>query len=299
MGSNPLNIDPSFLSSITDTIKSIVDNVTTNLVDSIANPSTGVGSTPAGKVRRSDVLKQRWLDASLNYQSAPFELSRAEKNYYDYNRGEPGGNEVYNLIIIDRFAKNAKTLRQNSIDKQQEFMADLAQMLKQYQGEKMYADRTIQLLQLRQQENEDLKKKLEMYKRILQTSERKVVYEIKDTTGQHTYRRAMLFLYYSAVISYVIFGNFIPDQLYLNKSIDFILIIVCFIPLILNLIIKWVYIIGDVVAYWFHNRPYKDVYADLKNSDRDQFANNAEKKLPPPLVTPPPIDPLRVRAMME
>ena len=125
----------------------------------------------------------------------------------------------------------------------------------------------MQLLQIRKQENADLVKKIDMYNRVLQTSERKVVYQINDTEGLNTWRRVMLFLYYSTVVSYIIFGNFIPDKLYLNKFVWLLIVIVSLVPLILNLLIKWVFIIGEVLAFWFQTRARKDVYADLKGEE--------------------------------
>ncbi len=127
----------------------------------------------------------------------------------------------------------------------------------------MFSERTVQLLQVRQKENADLLKKMEMYERILQTSERKVVYEVKDADSLHTWRRGMLFLYYSAIVCYIIFGNFIPDKLYNNKSVWLIIVIVSLIPIILNLVIKWIFIIFSVLGYWFNELPHKDIYSEL------------------------------------
>jgi hypothetical protein len=249
------------MKSLSAKFTSLANSLSTGIVERLLNP---VGS-PVYIRNTQNKLKQKWTDASNNYRDAPFELSLAEKNYYQYNNGGNAkeGEDTYNVIIFDRFANTAEELKRNSIDKQQEFMADLTQSLKQYQGEKISAKRTVQLLETRQQENADLLKKQEMYNRILQTNERKVVYEINDTSSLYTWRRVMLFLYYSAIVCYIIFGNFIPDKLYVNKTIWLIIVIASLIPIILNLIIKWVFIIGDVLAYWFKERPYKDVLADL------------------------------------
>ena len=102
-----------------------------------------------------------------------------------------------------------------------------------------------------------------MFDRIVKTNERKVVYEENDTGGLHTYRRILLFFYYSAIIGYIIFANFIPDKLYLKYSVWVIIIIAAVLPIILNMLIKWIFIIGDVVVYWFKEIPHKDVYIDL------------------------------------
>ena len=240
-------------------ISTLVNSFSNGLIDKILNPP----GSPKYIKKKNEEYKRKWTDASNNYTNAPFELSLAEKNFYVYNSGEPGGDDIYNMTIIDRFANTANDLRQNSIDKQQEFMANLTESLNQYQGEILFSERTVQLLQVRQKENADLLKKMEMYERILQTSERKVVYEVKDADSLHTWRRGMLFLYYTAIVCYIIFGNFIPDKLYNNKSVWLIIVIVSLIPIILNLVIKWIFIIFSVLGYWFNELPHKDIYSEL------------------------------------
>jgi hypothetical protein len=240
----------------------LITSLSGGVADKILTPSGSTGTN------RDTVLRQKWTDASNNFRDAPFELSFAEKNYYHYNNGgnTAEGDVKYESAIIDRFAQTADELKKNSIEKQQEFMVDISQMLKQYQGQKLFSQRTEQLLKTRQKENADLIKKIEMYDRILQTSERKAVYEINDTSSHYTWRRVMIFLYYSAIVCYIIFGNFIPDKIYLNKSVWLMIVIASVIPIILSIIIKWVFVIGDVLAYWFKERPYKDIFADLNES---------------------------------
>lgn len=255
----PSTAQQSFISSLTTKITALANSLSSGIANKIMNPP---GSSGYKKTKTAE-LQGKWTDASNNYRDAPFELSLAEKNYYEYNNGEPDGGDIYNYTIIDRFANTANDLRQNSIDKQQEFMLNLTENLKQYQGEKIFSERTVELFKVRQQENADLIKKLDMYKKILQTNERKFVYEVKDSSSLYTWRRGMLFLYYSAIVCYIIFTNFIPDKLYLNKSVWLIILIVSLIPLILNLVVKWIFVIFDVLGYWFNERLPKDVYADL------------------------------------
>jgi hypothetical protein len=270
-------ISDDFIQNIASKMAKLVSNLTNNLAYNLKLSQDP--NSPTYVNNKNKLFKDKWTDASNNYKDAPLKLSLAEKNYFHYNKGASteDGDALYNMTIIDRFAGTAQELRQNSIEKQQEFMANLTQALKQYQGEMLFAERTEQLLQIRQEENADLTKKLDMYNRILQTSERKVVYETKSTTSLYTYRRVMLFIYYAAIVCYIIFSNFISDKLYLKKSIWVIIIIISLIPLILNLLIKWIMIIGDVIAYWFSKRPHKDMYADIKdgtyNNDMGKSTN--------------------------
>jgi hypothetical protein len=255
-----------------DSLSSKVDSLTKSISGATQTIFCPVGSE-CYRTQHTTLLNNKLDQARTSLQNAPLELSLAEKNVYEYNAGLEGGDDIYNTTIIDRFATTAQDLRQNSIDKQQEYMADLAQALRQYKAQVPLLKRTQELRQTRQKENANLIKKIDLYKKILQTNERKVVYENKDTSGIYMYRRAMLFLYYVAVVCYIIFGNFIPDRLYAKPSVWLIIVLVSIIPIILNMVIRWIFIIGEVTAYWFKNEmPHRDIYATL--SDDTSYSIN-------------------------
>jgi hypothetical protein len=228
------------------------------------------------KNKQNTLLKKILDDNQKIATNIPLELSQAEKNYYVYNGGLRGGEQVYEKLIIDRFAATADEFKKNSINKQQQFMAELIQSIKQYQSGLIFQSQMANLLKLRQSEQDDIKKNINYYQKILNTSERKVVYENKNSDTLYMYRRVMIFLYYAGLVCFIIFGNFIPDKLYAKWSVWLILIIVAAIPIILNTIIMWIFIIYDTASYWFSELPYKDVYNNL---------GNPADELPPP---PPP-----------
>jgi hypothetical protein len=250
----------SYINAISDKITTLAASISGVIGDQLLCP---VGSDCYINKKKID-LTNKLNKAQQNLKDAPLELSLAEKNLYVFNDGQPDGEFVYNTIIIDRFATTAEDLKRNSINKQQEYMSNLAQNLKQHQAELLFKTRTDELLKTRQNENDELHKKINLYDRILQTNERKVVYENNDMNSIYMYRRIMLFLYYGAIICYIIFGNFIPDKLYTKYSVWAIIIIVSIFPIILNLLMKWIFIIGSVIVFWFKKEmPYRDVYADL------------------------------------
>jgi len=157
------------------------------------------------KKKNSEKLQSIYDDAKDSLVNAPLEVSLAEKNLYLYNNGVDGGEYIYKNLIIDRFAKTAQELRTNSIQKQQDFMMDLSRVLKQYRIDVLSFEKTKKLLQTREEEKQKIIKNINMYDRIIKTNERKVVYEDKDADGLNIYRRVMLFIYYSVIISYIIF----------------------------------------------------------------------------------------------
>jgi hypothetical protein len=233
-------------------------------------------TSPAEITRLDSEYKTAYQAAQTNMTTAPINLSRAEKNYYVYNEGKSGGNQVYDALIIDRFAKTAQEFRTNSIEMQQQYMADLSQALRQYQAQSTFLAQSQKLLKTREEEHKIFKKNINYYQKIVETSERKVVYENKNMDSLYTYRRLMIFVYYAALIGFIIFGNFIPDKLYSKYTIWLILIIVAIIPIILNIVIKWLFIFYELLSYWFGELPHRDVYVNLGNP-------SDEKPPPPPL----------------
>jgi hypothetical protein len=226
------------------------------------------------KTKHDSGLKQKFDERTDILDNAQIELSRAEKNYYVYNEGKSGGQTIYKNMIIDRFATTAKEFKKNSIDRQQQFMADLSQALKQYQAQVIFQSQSAKLLRMREDEQANLIKNVNYYQKILQTSERKAVYENKNMDSLYMYRRMMIFVYYAAIICFIIFANFIPDKLYMNYTVWLLIVIAAIFPIILNILIKWIFIGYDMVSYYFAELPHKDVYMSLGKPSNEK---------PPPL----------------
>jgi hypothetical protein len=206
-----------------------------------------------------NLLKYKFEEKVAAKADIPYDLSEAERQYIIYKDGE----ESYNTMITDRFATTAQEYRKNSIEKQRLYMRDLTQILKQYQSERVMVIHTEDLLKQRTKENEDLLKSYYKFERIAQTNERKVVYENKDMEGLLTLRRILLFFYYLAIITYLVYGNFFQTEQYKEYSAWIILVIAVAIPFILNIVVKWLFVIKAYLSYLFTDMPYKDVYADL------------------------------------
>jgi hypothetical protein len=58
-------------------------------------------------------------------------------------------------------------------------------------------------------------------------------------------------------------------------SVWMIIVIASIIPIILNMVMRWVFIIGEVISYWIKNEmPYRDVYAELKDFNYTNTVSN-------------------------
>ena len=264
---------PAQLNGMVSNLGSAASTIGNLISSGSIGSGSGTGATPAFKSAHNSELYAIYVKSQTDLSNASIDLSRAEKNYYVYNGGQNGGGQKYNKLIIDRFAKTADQFKKNSIEMQQEFMANLSQSIKQYQAEVTFQGQSAKLLKLRRKENDDLIKNIDYYNKIVQTSERKVVYENKNMDSLYMYRRIMVFIYYAAIVCFIVFGNFIPEQLYFKYSVWLIIVIACIFPLILNMMVKWSVMIYEMLSYWFSGpdpfrqyRPhYTDVYKNLGN----------------------------------
>jgi hypothetical protein len=238
--------------------------------ESVMNLLTCPKGSACYKTKHNAELKRKFQERTDILNDAPIELSRAEKNYYVFNEGNPGGGNVYKNLIIDRFATTAHQFKTNSIDRQQQFMADLSQAIKQYQAETIFQAQSAKLLRMREDEQADLIKNINYYQKILQTSERKAVYENQNMDSLYMYRRLMMFTYYAAIVCFIIFANFIPDKLYMNYTVWLLIVIAAIFPIILNIMVKWIFIFYDIIGYYFEELPHKDVYYAMGNPANDK-----------------------------
>jgi hypothetical protein len=266
----------SFIKSVSSklsTLSSAITGTTSGMTESESGPGTELGTIintltcPVGsecyKTKHNTYLQNKMKLAKTNLKDAPIDLSRAERNYYEYNGGGSGGKEIYRTLISDRFNETVAEFKQNSIARQQQYMADIAQLLKQYESEVDFQMQSDKMLEIRQTEQADLLKKINYYQKILQTSERKVVFENKNSDSLYSYRRIMIFLYYASIVGFILFANFIPDKLYTKISVWLLIVIASIIPIILNIAVMWIFAIYDMIAYWLAELPHQDVYRHL------------------------------------
>jgi hypothetical protein len=191
------------------------------------------------------------------------DLSHAEKNYYQYTDVSGGSDISYNQLLTVRFATTAAKFRDNTVDKQTQYMREMYQLLKQYQVAKIFADRAEELRDKKINENQKLANTLSRYQGVVQTNERRVMYESQNLESHRTYRRVLLFFYFSILLLFLIFGSFFPEQQYKKFSVCLVLGLAIAFPLILNLLVKWVFLLADYISYWWSEIPHKDVYSEI------------------------------------
>ena len=71
-------------------------------------------------------------------------------------------------------------------------------------------------------ENKELNKNIDNSELLVNTNKRKVVYEKREFKGLQRWRLILLITFYSLLVLYLIFGNFISSRLYRNRMFMFV-----------------------------------------------------------------------------
>jgi len=209
------------------------------------------------KKRKGDAYKQKWDLAKKNYKKAPEEIKQAEKNYYLYDKGYG----AYKEMLYDRYAKTAAEFKTSSNKKHAELQAELQELLMSYNAGTIYLKRMNELLKIKLAEKEDLAKKIDAYIDYTETSSRKVIYEDRERNTLTLYRQGLLYVFFSIVILYIVFGNFIPGQMYKKWHVWLLFTLFIIVPyFLLDRVVKMLFSLYNYAKSW---QLRKNVYTNL------------------------------------
>ena len=206
--------------------------------------------------RQTDELKNTWLTAKKNLTDGPTTVALAEKNYYEFTKGEP----YYENMLLERYEKNAEMLKKKSITKHKDFVKELKSLLAEYKGEAVYASRMQELLKIRLKENKKFKKDIDDYKAQIETSDRKTWYEIQQNDDIKWSNTIIRFMYYALLIIYIIFGSFLTRKEYMNWKVWVIIGLYILFPFIVYWLTVQIFNIYGSISQYFKTKGPKDVY---------------------------------------
>jgi hypothetical protein len=207
--------------------------------------------------RSAEDYRKKWELAKKQYKEAPEQISLAEKNYYVYDKGYP----AYKDMLYDRYSKNVNEFKKSSNIKYKKTNEEITDMIDTYDTSSTYLIRMNELLRVKLEENERLKREIDNYISTYQTSGRKVIYEDRERDWLGTLRKIFIFIYFCMLIGYIIFGNFIPNKEYLQLRVwIYILFYIIFPFFLLNRIVRFVFSLFTYFASWKLNT---NVYTNL------------------------------------
>lgn len=231
------------------------ENKINNLIDMVKDKLSC--DSECQKQRMANNYKEKWELAKKNYRDAPEEIKQAEKNYYIYDKGYP----AYKDMLYDRYAKSAAEFKQSSNMKYKQINKELSDLIDNYELSVTYLRRMNDLLKVKLEENEVLKRDIDQYIDFTQTNGRKVIYEDRARDWLGTFRNILLLIYFLILLGYIVLGQFIPRKDYLQWKLWVIIIFYAIFPFfILDWVVRLIFFLSNYITSWsLHKNIYKNL----------------------------------------
>ena len=225
------------------------------------------------KLKITEELKQKYLDAQTNIQTAPTKLEQTKKNYYIYSEGRPYYDNMLEEELTQKSEKISILLSENFNDE-----IDSALTMNNYLNTALInSSYTKELLDDYTEKNKEVKLLLRDRHGDILTNDRKTYYEADALQSLKRWYRLWWYLYYILVIVLVLAFILSPSKIdvlsiveingkrmpmvnidnIIKKTIAIILFI--FYPYYIDYIINWI----KGVFLFVYNRIPKNVYNNL------------------------------------
>ena len=210
------------------------------------------------KLKITEELKQKYLDAQTNLQTAPIKLDQTKKNYYVYSEGTPYYNNMQEEELKQKSEKISELLGETFNDE----LSSALTMNSYLNTALINSSYTTELLKGYTEKNSELQLSLRNRHGDILTNDRKTYYETDALNSLQSWYNLWWYLYYMLVLVLIISLIMSPNSLSLVKkvvlSIVLSIILICY-PYFIDYIVRW-YIATYTRIY--NNLP-KNVYNDL------------------------------------
>jgi hypothetical protein len=206
------------------------------------------------KMKITDELKQKYLDAETNIQTAPIKLEQTKKNYYVYKEGRP----FYDNMLEEELKQKAEKISELLGETFNEEFSSALTMNQYLNTALINSEYTSELFKKYTSDNQELKLQLRNSRGDILTNDRKTYYETDALNQLQLWYRFWWYIYYMLVIVFTIAIFVSPSQLtMIKKAVIFVLLI--FYPYYIDYIVRWV----QGLYMSIYNRLPKNVYNDL------------------------------------
>lgn len=150
--------------------------------------------------RMTDQLKQKYLDAQTNLQTAPINLETNRKNYYVYTEGLP----YYNNMLEEELKQKAEHIASLITENFNEELASANTMNMYYKTDVVNSANTEELLDKTIEENIQLQEELDKQHMDILTNDRKTYYETDAYERLQLWHTFWWYAYYIIVAVFAI-----------------------------------------------------------------------------------------------
>lgn len=206
------------------------------------------------KIKTSEDLKQKYLNAQTNLQTAPIQLETSKKNFYVFTEGEPR----YNDMLEKELKQKADMMGKMLADNFHEEISNAKLMNSYYNTELTNSAYTKELYSVYLEKNQAIQKNIKGHHADVLTNDRKTYYETEAIEDLRYWHSFFWFIYYLFVIPLFTFALFMRTSY--NFGIRIILQFIALLyPYYIDFILRKIY--GFFYSIWI--RLPKNVYNDL------------------------------------
>jgi hypothetical protein len=224
-----------------------------NLLLEQASQALSCGPT-CQKLKNTEELKQKYLDAQTNLQMAPLKLEESKKNYYVYSEGRP----YYDNMLEDELKTKADTISTLLLENFNKEVTNANVMNTYFNNALLNSENSKDLLTKLLDENGKLYLDLRSRKGDIITNDRKTYYETEAISGLNTWYNVWKILFYIFVIIYAISLFYIENEFSIYYKI-ILLLLLCVYPYIIYYTIKWIF----TLIYSIYTSLPKNIYNNI------------------------------------
>jgi hypothetical protein len=206
------------------------------------------------KMKITDELKQKYLDAETNVQIAPIKLEQTKKNYYVYKEGRP----FYDNMLEEELKQKAEKISELLGETFNEEVSSANTMNQYLNTALINSEYTSELFKKYTSDNQELKLQLRNSRGDILTNDRKTYYETEALTQLKLWYRFWWYIYYILILVFTIALFISPSQLTMIKKVVLFVLLI-FYPYYIDYIVRWV----QGLYMSIYNRLPKNVYNDL------------------------------------
>ena len=281
-------VSPSCLKKIQESTE---DHKTKQIIDE----HLGLGGTSVGALqslaeeiniitKKSSLSRKRrekakeWKKLLHKYENKfsalPEEILNAEKNYLAYNGWtSPNSDEkfygaaAYKNKKYYEYTAIYEDIKDMVLIDNDQRLSSLDNLVTNYKNAVTYQKKMDELLEIKENENNNLKKALDDMRNATLTNDRRVEYESTELSSLHDTRHIIYYFYYSILIVYAIFGTYSFSNFNIRsfQTWKYIFCLVTYLsaPLWVTFVANHIMYSYNFIRYMFQNRLPRNVYTNL------------------------------------
>jgi hypothetical protein len=187
------------------------------------------------KIKVGGELKQKYLDAETNLQTAPINYEKSKKNYYVFTEGE----NYYNNMLEEELHNKSKEIIKLILESFTNEMLNAKTMNNYYNTELINSKNTKELYEEYLVKNQDLQALVKGSRGDIITNDRKTAYETEALENLQKWYRFWLIVFYILILIFVFKIIFKKEMTIVKRVI--IVLLFFFYPIYIDRLFRLIY----------------------------------------------------------